>query len=202
MGGDYYDFIDLGLSRVALVLADVSGKGISAALLMAHLQANLRSQSAILVDDLPQSLRFVNRMFYESTEAKNYATLFLGIYYDATLRLRYVNCGHNPPLLLRGETIERLAANVTVLGLFKEWECVVAEITLAPGDILALYTDGVIEAKNANQEEFGETRLVQTLRENRYLDAPSLLETVIATVQQFTVGEQSDDLTLLIARVR
>jgi serine phosphatase RsbU (regulator of sigma subunit) len=202
VGGDYYDFLDLGSSRVALVLADVSGKGISAALLMVHLQANLRSQSAILVQDLPGSLRFVNRMFYESTKPQNYATLFLGIYYDSTRRLRYVNCGHNPPLLLRGETIERLVANTTVVGLFKEWECAVAEATLAPGDILALYTDGVIEAKNANQEEFGEARLVQALRENRHLEAASLLETVVDIVQHFTAGEQSDDLTLLVGRVR
>jgi serine phosphatase RsbU (regulator of sigma subunit) len=202
VGGDYYDFLDLGSGQVAFVMADVSGKGISAALLMANLQANLRSQSAILVQDLPRSLRFVNRMFYESTEPSNYATLFLGIYYDATRRLSYVNCGHNPPLLLREKTVESLAANVTVLGLFKEWECTVAETTLAPGDILALYTDGIIEATNAKQEEFGEARLVQILRENQHLDAPSLLKTVVATVQQFTVGEQRDDLTLLVARVR
>ncbi len=202
VGGDYYDFLDLGSSRVALVLADVSGKGISAALLMANLQANLRSQSAILVQDLPRSLRFVNRMFYESTKPSNYATLFLGIYHDATRRLCYVNCGHNPPVLLRGETIERLTANATVLGLFEEWDCAVAEVILAPGDILALYTDGVIEATNARQEEFGEAGVVQTLRENRHLNAPFLVETVIDNVQQFMAGEQSDDLTLLIARVR
>ena len=201
VGGDYYDYLDLGLKHVALVVADISGKGISAALLMANLQAGLRSQSAILVQDLPQSLRFVNRLFYECTEPGSYATLFLGIYDDATRRLCYVNCGHNPALLLRGEVTERLVANVTVLGLFEEWECVVAETTLAPGDILALYTDGVVEARNANQKEFGEDGLVRTLSQNRHLDAPSLVETVVATVQQFTAGEQSDDLTLLVARV-
>jgi serine phosphatase RsbU (regulator of sigma subunit)/integral membrane sensor domain MASE1 len=201
VGGDYYDFLDLGSSCVALVLADVSGKGISAALLMANLQANLRSQSAILVQDLPRSLRFVNRMFYESTKPSNYATIFVGIYHDATRRLSYVNCGHNPPVLLRGETIARLTATATVLGLFEEWDCAVAEVTLAPGDILALYTDGVIEAANARNEEFGEAGLLQTLQENRHLKAPFLVETVVSNVQQFTVGEQSDDLTLLIARV-
>jgi serine phosphatase RsbU (regulator of sigma subunit) len=183
---------------VALVVADVSGKGIPAALLMANLQANLRSQSAILVQDLPRSLRSVNRMFYESTGPSTYATLFLGIYDDVTRRLCYANCGHNPPLLLRGETIERLAATGTVVGLFEEWDCAVAETTLAPGDILALYTDGVVEGMNANQEEFGEAALVQTLRENRHMDAPSHLEAIIATVEQFTVGEQRDDLTLLV----
>jgi sigma-B regulation protein RsbU (phosphoserine phosphatase) len=119
---------------------------------------------------------------------------------DATRRLSYANCGHNPPLLLHGETVERMAATVTVLGLFEEWECVVAEAQLAPGDILAIYTDGIVEAMNANQEEFGEARLVQTLRENRHLDATSLLDTVVAAVQQFAAGEQSDDLTLVVAR--
>ena len=95
--GDYYDYLDLGSNRVALVLADISGKGISAALLMANLQAGLRSQSALLVEDLAQSLRLVNRLFFECTEPSKYATLFLGIYDDATRSLRYVNCGHNPP---------------------------------------------------------------------------------------------------------
>jgi phosphoserine phosphatase RsbU/P len=200
VGGDYYDFLDLGLGRVGFVLADIAGKGMSAALLMANLQAHLRSQSAILVQDLPRSLRSVNRMFYESTEPSNYATLFLGVYEDATRRLWYANCGHNPPLLLRGESVERLVATATVLGLFEEWECVVAETKLAPGDILAIYTDGVVEAMNANQEEFGEARLVQTLQENRHLNAISLLDAVVAGVQQFAAGEQSDDLTLLVAR--
>ena len=202
VGGDYYDYLDLGSNRVAFVLADISGKGISAALLMANLQAGLRSQSALLVKDLAQSLRLVNRLFFECTEASKYATLFLGIYDDATRSLRYVNCGHNPPLLLRGQTIERLIANVTVLGLFEEFDCVVAETTLAPGDILALYTDGVIEATNATQQEFGEAGLVQTLQNNRHLDAVSIVESVVATVQKFAAGEQTDDLTLLIARVR
>ena len=202
VGGDYYDYLDLGSNRVALVLADISGKGISAALLMANLQAGLRSQSALLVKDLAQSLRLVNRLFFECTEASKYATLFVGIYDDATRSLRYVNCGHNPPLLLRGQTIERLIANVTVLGLFEEFDCVVAETTLAPGDILALYTDGVIEATNATRQEFGEAGLVQTLRKNRHLDAVSIVESVVATVQQFAAGEQTDDLTLLVARVR
>lgn len=202
VGGDYYDYLDLGSNRLALVLADISGKGISAALLMANLQAGLRSQSALLVEDLAQSLRLVNRLFFKCTEASNYATLFLGIYDDATRSLRYVNCGHNPPLLLRGQTIKRLIANVTVLGLFEEFDCAVAETTLAPGDILALYTDGVIEATNATQQEFGEAGLVQTLRKNRHLDAVSIVESVVATVQQFAAGEQTDDLTLLVARVR
>jgi len=202
VGGDYYDFLDLGPGRVGFVLADIAGKGISAALLMANLQAHLRSQSAILVQDLPRSLQSVNRMFRESTEPSNYATLFLGIYDDATRRLRYANCGHNPPLLLRGERVERLTATVTVLGLFEEWACVVAETQLAPGDILAVYTDGIVEAMNADQEEFGEARLLQILRMNRTCNARSLLAAVVTAARDFGTAEQSDDLTVLIARAR
>ena len=202
VGGDYFDFLDLGLGRVGFVLADIAGKGISAALLMANLQAHLRSQSALLLQDLPRALCSVNRMFYESTEPSNYATLFLGIYDDASRRLRYANCGHNPPLLLRGQNVERLRATVTVLGLFEKWECQVAEAHLLPGDVLIIYTDGIVEAMNADQEEFGEAALVRILRERQHVDARGLLAAVIAAVQQFSAGEQSDDLTLLVGQVR
>lgn len=105
-------------------------------------------------------------------------------------------------LLLRGATIERLVANVTVLGLFEEWECVVEETTLASGDILAPYTDGIVEATNGIQQEFGEAGLERALRKNDHLDARSIVESVVASVQEFSAGEQTDDLTLLVARVR
>jgi sigma-B regulation protein RsbU (phosphoserine phosphatase) len=101
VGGDYYDFLELRPGRVALVLADIAGKGISGALLMANLQANLRSQYAMALDDLPRLLKSVNQLFYENTSESNYATLFFGDYDDSSRRLRYVNCGHLPPLLLR-----------------------------------------------------------------------------------------------------
>jgi sigma-B regulation protein RsbU (phosphoserine phosphatase) len=116
VGGDYYDFLALGEGRVGFVLADVAGKGISAALLMANLQAHLRSQSAIVSHDFSQTLERVNRMFFESTESNAYATLFIGVYEDETRRLRYVNCGHNPPVILRGEQVVRLHSTSTVLG--------------------------------------------------------------------------------------
>ncbi len=202
VGGDYFDFLDLGQGRVGFVLADIAGKGISAALLMANLQAHLRSQSALLLQDLPRALNSVNRMFYESTEPSSYATLFLGIYDDTSRRLRYANCGHNPPLLLRGPNVDHLCATVTVLGLFEKWECQVAEAQLLPGDVLIIYTDGIVEAMNAGQEEFGEAALVRILRERQHVDARGLLAAVIAAVQQFSAGEQSDDLTLLVAQVR
>jgi sigma-B regulation protein RsbU (phosphoserine phosphatase) len=203
VGGDYYDFLDLGPGRVGFVLADIAGKGISAALLMANLQANLRSQYAIALENLQKLLQSVNRLFYESTEPNNYATLFFATYDDATRRLRYVNCGHNPPVLMRnGGAIERLKGTATVLGLFERWECSAAEVQLASGDLLVIYTDGITEAMDARNNEFGEARLMDTLRANQGLDPASLLKVLVKAVQQFSAGEQSDDLTLVVGKAR
>ena len=200
VGGDYYDFLDLGEGRVGFVLADVAGKGISAALLMANLQAHLRSQSAIVNHDFSQTLERVNRLFFESTESAKYATLFIGVYEDETRRLRYVNCGHNPPVLLRGEQVEHLCSTATVLGMFEEWQCEVAETVVGPGDILVVCTDGVFEAANPAGDEFGEAGLVSVLQACRQQKADVLLQSVIEAVQKFAPGEQADDITLIVAK--
>jgi sigma-B regulation protein RsbU (phosphoserine phosphatase) len=203
VGGDYYDFLELRPGRLALVLADIAGKGISGALLMANLQANLRSQYAVALDDLPRLLKSVNQLFYENSSDSSYATLFFADYDDSSRRLRYVNCGHLPPLLLRADgQLERLTATNTVLGLFEKWECAVAEVQLAAGDTLVLYTDGVTEAENAAGEQFGESRLAETILAQRHMPVPSLLEIIVKTVQEFGNGEQADDITLVLARCR
>jgi sigma-B regulation protein RsbU (phosphoserine phosphatase) len=249
VGGDYYDFLELRPGRVALVLADIAGKGISGALLMANLQANLRSQYAMALDDLPRLLKSVNQLFYENTSESSYATLFFADYDDSSRRLRYVNCGHLPPILLRaGEgspdrgvipakpvlrgsggagiqslesgvipaqagiqsveqpnlppAVERLQSTCTVLGLFDRWECSLAEVQLAPGDTLVMYTDGVTEAASEAGEEFGEDRLIEILRCQRHLPVPKLLETIVAKVQEFSDRKQADDITLVIARCK
>ncbi len=213
VGGDYYDFLELKPGRLAMVLADIAGKGVSGALLMANLQANLRSQYAMAVDDLPRLLQSVNRLFYENTADNSYATLFFADYDDSSRRLHYVNCGHLPPLVLRcgkgpmdrdsrSPSVERLQPTTTVLGLFEEWECRVQEVELRPGDILILYTDGVTEAARSDGEEFGESRLIDSLQEHRHLPTSSIMETVINDVQKFSGCEQADDITLVIARCR
>lgn len=200
VGGDYYDFLDLGPGAVGFVLADIAGKGISAALLMANLQANLRSQYAIALEDPARLLQSVNRLFYESTEPSNYATLFFGIYHDDTRVLRYANCGHNPPLLLRSNgAVQRLTGTATVLGLFDKWECELNEVQFVPDDVLVIYTDGITEAWNDHDEEFGEARLLQTLKQDGERRPPVLLHKIISAVQQFSRGQQSDDLTLVVA---
>lgn len=203
VGGDYYDFLDMRPGEVGFVVADIAGKGVAAALLMANLQGVLHSNLSIASKDLTRWLASVNRHFHKHTNNHDYATLFLGCYSDASRKLRYVNCGHNPPLLLRHSGIvEKLDATATVLGLFDRWDGSVAETELAVGDILTIYTDGAIEATNQQGEEFGEPRFLEVLRGNWDREADSMLRNVEQAVQQFAAGEPGDDVTLLITRAR
>ena len=175
----------------------------SAALLMANLQANLRGQYALALEDIPRLLRSVNRLFYKNTENNHYATTFFAVYDDESRRLRYVNCGHNPPLLARADgRVEQLGATATVLGLFEEWDCSVAELELAVGDVLVIYTDGISEASPNEEDEFGEQRLIDATRSHRQRSADEILEAIISEVQEFSQGEQADDMTLIVARGR
>jgi serine phosphatase RsbU (regulator of sigma subunit) len=202
VGGDYFDFLDLGQQKLGLVIGDVSGKGIAVALLMANLQANLRSQCAMALDHPERLLGSVNQLFYENTVESAYASLFFAEYDDQAQRLRYANCGHLSGLLLQNDnTMERLDSTSTLLGLFKEWDCSVRECQLLPGDTLALYTDGVTEASNDVGEEFGEHRLVRALRQP-HESCQVLLSAVLGEVMEFTSGEQRDDITLIVAKCR
>jgi len=201
VGGDYYDFLNLGEERLGLVIGDIAGKGIAAALLMANLQANLRSQCAIALDQPQRLLQSVNQLFCENTGESAFATLFFSDYDDRARRLRYVNCGHLPALVLRSDgMVERLHSTCTVLGIFKEWECAVEECGLFPGDTLVLYTDGVTESFSESGEEFGEQRLVEALRRHCGLNARGLLEAVVDEVRRFNPNEQHDDITVIVGK--
>jgi phosphoserine phosphatase RsbU/P len=204
VGGDYFDFVSLAPQQFGLVLADISGKGISAALLMASLQANLRAQYANAPDDLTKVLSLVNKVFFDSTAANHYATLFFGVYEESARRLRFANCGHLPPILLRaGGEVERLAATAPVVGLFEEpWACSTGACDLAPGDTLVVFTDGVSEATADNDEEFGEERLIALVKEHKSLPASELLDAIVRAVREHSTQEQFDDLTLIVAHVR
>jgi serine phosphatase RsbU (regulator of sigma subunit) len=201
VGGDYYDFLTLGSGRLGLVLGDISGKGIAAALLMANLQANLRTQYAVALDEPERFLRSVNDLFYQNTAESAYASLFFGEFDDRTCRLRYANCGHLSPLLLRATgSLERLDSTCTVLGLFKEWDCAFGECSLSGGDTLLLYTDGITDSFDARGEEFGEERLIHTLRKHRELSSRDLLQAIVNEVKRFSPQEQFDDITLIVAK--
>jgi len=203
VGGDYYDFLSLGRDRLGLVIGDIAGKGIAGALLMANLQANLRSQCAMALDQPQRFLRSVNQLFYENTADSAYATLFFAEYDDQTKRLRYANCGHLPAFLLRRDgALERLDSTCTVLGLFKAWDCSIDERELLPGDTLALYTDGVTEAFNDAGEEFGDQRLIETLRRHREHSSQAMVASIVDEVREFSPQEQYDDITLIVAKCR
>ena len=202
VGGDYYDFLDLGPEKTGFVLADVSGKGIHAALRMANLHAHVRSQASSAPGDPLRVLRLVNRMLCESTHAGHFATLFLGVYHDASRRLTYINCGHNPPLCLRRDGgVERLSATATVLGAFEDWEPALQRLQLHPGDLLVAYSDGITEAMRG-AEPFGEERLIEALQGRPEAMPEELVTAVLERVQAFGAADRSDDLTLLVARAR
>ncbi len=201
VGGDYYDFLDLGDQRIALVIGDIAGKGIAAALLMANLQANLRSQCVNAGEHPEKVLNSVNRLLYENTDAHAYATLFFAEYDHRSGRLRYANCGHLAALVLRSDgRMEQLCPTCTVVGMFEDWRCVMAESRLDSGDVLALYTDGVTESFNAAGEDFGTERLADAIRRHRQLNARELAGAIVDEVTRFSGCEQHDDITLIIAR--
>jgi serine phosphatase RsbU (regulator of sigma subunit)/catechol 2,3-dioxygenase-like lactoylglutathione lyase family enzyme len=203
VGGDYFDFLDLGQHRLGLVIGDVSGKGIAAALLMANLQANLRSQCASGCTNPVAFLRSVNHLFYQNTVESAYASLFFAEYNDDSRHLRYANCGHLSGLILRPDgTCQHLDSTGTLLGLFPTWDCHIAECQLSAGDLLALYTDGVTEALNDRGDEFGEENLVQRLRHHREQPCQSTVEAITSEVRGLAPADQHDDITLILAKCR
>lgn len=203
VGGDYYDFLHLGGERLGFVIGDISGKGIAAALLMANLQANLRSLCAVASDEPERLLRSVNQLFCENTADGAYATLFYADYDDATRRLRYANCGHLSALLFRSDgALDRLDSTSLPVGLFKKWDCALGERQLCPGDTLALYTDGVTESFDQSGNEFGEPRLVEFLRRNRQLPSQPLIAAIVDELHRFSPLDQHDDITLIVAHSR
>jgi len=205
VGGDYYDFLDLesepGGSSLGFVLADVSGKGMPAALLMANLQACFRTQAAAGVRRPAELLESVHRHFYSSTASDRFATLFFGSYDDHTRRMRYANCGHCAPLLLRaGGALTKLEPTATMLGAFEEWDCAEDEVRLDPGDTLLLYSDGVTEASNAAGEDFGEDRLTRMLRETAVRAAGEVTREIVNAISTFSGTSLSDDITVVAIR--
>jgi sigma-B regulation protein RsbU (phosphoserine phosphatase) len=201
VGGDYYDFLDAGPGAMGFVLADVSGKGVPAALLMANLQACFRSQDAEALAAPAALLAAVNRHFYASTEPDRFATAFFGYYHDASRTLRYVNAGHCAPLLARaGGGVEFLEATACMLGAFEAWISPEIEVTLHPGDTLLLYSDGVGEAVNPAGEEFGEERLRALLEHWRGAGAQELVREISGAVAAFSEASLADDVTAVALR--
>jgi phosphoserine phosphatase RsbU/P len=214
VSGDYYDFERVGEAEVALAIADVAGKGISAALLMAALQSSLRVQLQTPVEVLAggggsrgsglSTSRLVsnlNRQLYSMTSAEKYATFCLGIYDESSSTFTYTNAGHLSPLLIRDGAAELLDVNGTVVGAFDFSQYTESTIELRSGDLLVFYTDGVTEPENEYGEMFGEERLTQILIRNAHRREEDIIALVLESVKQWTATEElHDDMTLLLAR--
>jgi serine phosphatase RsbU (regulator of sigma subunit) len=143
----------------------------------------------------------VNQTFFDNTVDSAYSTVFFAEYDDETRVMRYANCGHLPGLLLRaGGEVEHLCPTGTVLGMFRDWDGHLGECRLAPGDTLALYTDGVTEACNAEGREFGQLGLVRALKRRKKLGAKATVDAVLEELQKYSSGEQGDDITLIVGR--
>jgi sigma-B regulation protein RsbU (phosphoserine phosphatase) len=202
VGGDYYDVLPLGPSRVALALGDVSGKGISAALLMARLQALLRSHAPLHPESPARVIAAVNALMCESSDGARYATLFYGVYDGAEQSLLYVNAGHNPPYLLRaGGGLQTLGEGGLVVGLVPETRYEQAAVSLQAGDSLVMFSDGITDADSPSGEMFGEDRLQAVLERLRGARPEEVRDGILGEVDHFTAGTPvSDDRTVLVAR--
>ncbi|MCI0411880.1 SpoIIE family protein phosphatase [bacterium] len=203
VGGDYFDFLPLDGNRLGVALGDVSGKGISSALLMANLQALLRSGAALRGKEIDLLMNDINRLLCASTTTYKYATFFYCVYEDHQRRLVYVNAGHNPPLVFRAEGgIERLGTGGLVVGMLPDVVYKKDVVDLRTGDILLIYSDGLTEAMNAQDEEFGEERLIKVICDHSTLPVKELCDRILCEANEFA-GDvpQHDDLTLVLARV-
>ncbi len=201
VSGDYYDFFELSEGRFAFVVADVSGKGIPAAMLMANLQALFRSHAGALGGEPAALLGQVNRYFHESTPPEAFATAFYGIYDERTRRLTYLSCGHPAGLVRRGNgKMEELLPQATVLGAFAAWRGEAAEVQLEEGDRLLVVSDGVVEAQRG-EEEFGEERLRATLERTAGAEPAEALEAMEREIVRFSGPVLFDDCTLFLVAI-
>src|SRR5690242_14258569 len=202
VGGDYFDVLALGEGRLGLCIADVAGKGIPAALLMSNLQAAVRglSSPSLTPDLLCNSL---NALVWKNTHTDRFITLFYAQLDGPGRRLRYANAGHNAPIVVHADgSHELLRDGGGVLGVFEEQSFELGTTQLAAGARLVLFTDGVTEASNAHDEEFGEQRLLSLLQEHRALPAAALRKEIATAIAEFSGGHLTDDATLLVLAVK
>jgi sigma-B regulation protein RsbU (phosphoserine phosphatase) len=201
VGGDYFDYLPLPEGRWGFVVADVAGKGLSAAMLMSNLQATVRGQSTVTTS-CSHCVTNANRMLKLSIAPGRYVTLFLAALDPAQKKLFYSNGGHNPPYLFRPDgSFKELSAGGPILGVFDDLPYAEEEIALSPGDVLVIFSDGVTEAFNDKGEQFEEARLVETLKTNLRKSAPEILNAVTGAVHKFAGDTPaSDDLTLMIVK--
>ena len=202
IGGDYFDFIKTRPNEYLWCIADASGKGVSAALLMANLQASLRAWASV-EDDLVKIIERLNQIVFSNTNGERFITLFLGLYNEQTRELKYVNAGHNPPILLKDGEVKFLKEGTTVIGAFDNLpRIVVGQEVLTPGSIVFNYTDGLVESTNEDVY-ISDEDLISFLQNNQNLPVDNLNENILRDLQTSNFAKMnSDDITILTIRVR
>ena len=203
VGGDYYDFLPRPDGSVGIALGDISGKGISASLMMASLHALMRGQLAAGMADLSTLISNTNRLIYEASTANRYATFFYGEYDPVTRKMVYVNAGHNAPIILRGDAVFRLEACGPVIGLLRDVHYESAEFQFEPQDVFLTFTDGISESMTIEDEEWGEDRLIEAARACRQRSAREMTSSLMGAADAFAAGApQYDDMTLIVMKIR
>ena len=202
LGGDCYDFLPLPQNRLALAIGDASGKGLAAALMISNVQSSLRTAASFASNDAAAVLGAVNRQVYASLPAESYATLFYGVFDGSTRTLRYVNGGHNPPILIRPDaSVAVLEVGGLPVGVFPDSKYEQASIQLHPGDLIVAYTDGVTEAVNAAGEQWGAAGVRKTAVENRTKAPAEIVDAIFQSLDSFSRDRQTDDATVAVLRV-
>ena len=206
VGGDSYDFIALGDGRLGLAVGDISGKGVAAALLMANLQALLRSHAPLPGRELKDLVADINRLLVASIPDNRFATFFYGVFDAERHAFTYVNAGHNPPMLLRAGTLARRTARADrhdARRIRGGGRSIRPRSAVAPGDLLVVYSDGVCDALNLGGEDYGDGRLEAFIRTHAALGAGELMDRILEDVTTFSQGVAPfDDMTLVVAKVR
>jgi phosphoserine phosphatase RsbU/P len=202
LGGDCYDFVPLSENRLAMAVGDACGKGLAAALMISNVQSSLRTAALFSGSNVAAVLGAVNRQVHASSPANRYATLFYGVFNGATRALRYVNAGHNPPMIIRRDSpIIWLESGGAPVGMFPHWTYEEGAVQLKPGDLVLAYTDGVIEALNPAGEEWGVEGLLRAAAGSNAQCADDIVHTIFTSMDEFSCGCQADDATVVAFRV-
>src|SRR3954453_5314969 len=202
LGGDCFQFVPLPGQRVALAIADASGKGLPAALMIANVQSSLRTAALFAPEDPGAVVTAVNRQLHACSPVERYATLFYGVFDENTRILRYINAGQNPPVVIRRDgAVTWLEPCAPPVGLFAEIVYQTQAVQLYPGDLILAYTDGIVEATSAAGREWGVEGLVVAVKHCRTRQPESIVEAVFAAVDEFSGDTQTDDATVIAAVV-
>ncbi len=202
LGGDCYGVLPLSHNRLALAVGDASGKSLAASLMISSVQSSLRTAASFAGNDAGAVLRVVNSQVHASSLADRYATLFYGVFDGTTRTLRYVNAGHNPPIVIRQDrSVIWLQTGGVPVGIFPSWTYEEGTVHLRPGDLIIAYTDGVTEAVNPACEEWGVEGLRKAADESAAQCPDNIVCAIFTSMDEFSRGRQTDDATVMVARV-